>query len=221
MQKIKSIAITLFLGVAAVSLTISPAWTADLITFDLTADWSDSSNPNGVWSYEVNGAIAASGTRSGDTFGTPTPIWGSGFTGWSKSNGTEGFFHDWSAGDVFGHTPTPAGSIAIAWTSPDDGTVDITGGIWEGRDIGRSNVWSLTKNGVTLTGGSIASGDAFDSSNPFDFLTGSGGSSAITGISVSTGDTLRLVVSQSIGVAITSSSISQWRSPPQNRPFFL
>ena len=59
---------------------------------------------------------------------------------------------------------------------------------------------TLTKNGVTLTGGSIASGDAFDSSNPFDFLTGSGGSSAITGISVSTGDILRLVVSQSIGV---------------------
>ena len=118
-----------------------------------------------------------------------------------------------SGGRVRPH-PHQFGSIAIAWTSPDDGTVSITGGIghtptnlaalpslvsitggiWEGRDIGRSNVWSLTKNGLPLTDGSIASGDAFDSSNPFDFLTGSGGSSAVTGISVSTGDIFRLVV---------------------------
>ena len=98
-----------------------------------------------------------------------------------------------SGGRVRPH-PHQFGSIAIAWTSPDDGTVSITGGIWEGRDIGRSNVWSLTKNGLPLTDGSIASGDAFDSSNPFDFLTGSGGSSAVTGISVSTADIFRLVV---------------------------
>jgi hypothetical protein len=84
--------------------------------------------------------------------------------------------------------------MAIAWTSPDDGLVDITGGIWAGRDIGRSNVWELTKNGFQLTSGAIASGDIYDSSNPFDFLTGSGGNSAITGINVSPGDVLRLTI---------------------------
>ena len=88
--KMKSTASALFLGIAVVGLTISPSANAVPIVYDLAADWSDISNPNGVWSYLVNGAIAASGTRTGDTFGTPQPIWGAGFTGWSQSNGTEG-----------------------------------------------------------------------------------------------------------------------------------
>ena len=119
--KMKSTASALFLGIAVVGLTISPSANAVPIVYDLAADWSDISNPNGVWSYLVNGAIAASGTRTGDTFGTPQPIWGAGFTGWSQSNGTEGFPHDWSVGDVFGHTPTNLAALPSRGPAPTTG----------------------------------------------------------------------------------------------------
>ena len=81
--------------------------------------------------------------------------------------------------------------------SPAYGTVDITDGIWDGgTQENRFNVWSLTKNDVTLTDGSIPStnSDSYNSVTPFDFLTGSGGSSAITGIDLAEGDIVRLVV---------------------------
>ena len=76
--------------------------------YDLKADWSDTSNPNGVWSYLLNGSLAASGTRSADPFDTPPPIWGidGSYPGWSKSNGSELFDHDWIAGDVSGTLQT-------------------------------------------------------------------------------------------------------------------
>jgi hypothetical protein len=95
--------------------------------YDLKADWSDTSNPNGVWSYLLNGSLAPSGTRTGDPFGTPPPIRGSAHEGWSKSNGSELFAHDWIAGDVFGHTPD-GNAIQIQWTSPTAGSIDVTGG---------------------------------------------------------------------------------------------
>jgi hypothetical protein len=98
-----------------------------------------------------------------------------------------------TTGTVFGHTPH-TGYLAITWTSATNGSIDISGGIWEGRDINRSNNWWLTKNGVSLTSGLIGSGDPYNSSNPFNFLTGSGGSSAITDVSANLGDLFQLVV---------------------------
>ena len=191
----KSIEITLLIAITAVGLALSADARAVPVIYDLNSDWSETSNPNGPWTYEVNGGAASSGIRCCDTFGTPQQIWGSGFSGWSKSNGSEGFTHDWSTGAIYGHTPS-SGGLGILWSSPNDGIADITGGTWEGRDIGRGNFWSLSKNGVELTSGNIASGDAFDSSNPFDFSTGSGGLGAVTGITVSAGDILAFNVSK-------------------------
>ena len=44
------------LGSSGYSLRAAP--------YNLATDWSDTSNPNGVWSYLLNGSLAASGTRS-------------------------------------------------------------------------------------------------------------------------------------------------------------
>jgi hypothetical protein len=75
MRKFKAFAI--LLGIATAGLTISPSANAIPIIYDLAADWSDVSNPNGVWTYELNNLTAGSSTRTGDIFGTPPPIWGS------------------------------------------------------------------------------------------------------------------------------------------------
>ena len=124
------------------------------------ADWSDTSNPNGVWSYLVNGAVPPSGIRGGDVFGVPTPIWGtSSFEGWSRSNG-----------DVFGHTLNNGDPMQIRWTSPTAGFIDVTGAVWGARDILRYNNWSISLNGIPLYLGVVGSGDPYSRSSPRSIL---------------------------------------------------
>ena len=150
------------------ALICTPA-TADL--YNLSADWSDVSNPNGVWSYWVGGSVpTTSYNRGGDPFDNPPgyqPIWAHGngeFFGWSKSNGSNSYPWDLQVDDVYGHT---SGVLEIRWTSPLAGPVDVSGGVWAIRDIGRSNYWQVTLNGSVLTDGYVYSGDAYNRSNPF------------------------------------------------------
>ena len=123
MKTASAVVTVCFLGLGVNSLRAIP--------YNLAADWSDTSNPNGVWSYLVNGAVPPSGIRGGDVFGVPTPIWGtSSFEGWSRSNGSEGFPHDWIAGDVFGHTLNNGDPVQIRWTSPTAWFIDVAGAVW-------------------------------------------------------------------------------------------
>lgn len=175
---------------ASFLLVISTATSAATtsIVYDVAGDWSDLLNPNGAWSYEVNGELAISGIRTGDSFGIAPPLWGPGgnsFVGWSQSNGTEVFVHNWSSGQVFGHSPSSSGSIGIVWTSPFDGVVSIAGTILAGRAIGRSNDWVLTLAGVD--GFSI--GGTLDDTNQSEFFA--------TTADVNAGDVLRIEVSTS------------------------
>src|SRR5436309_3139353 len=59
--------------------------------WSVSTDWSNAANPNGPWSYLVDGVTGVSGTRGSDNFGTPGAplIWstGSNFVGWSQANG--------------------------------------------------------------------------------------------------------------------------------------
>ncbi len=145
---------------------------ADL--YDLAADWSDTDNPNGAWSYWVGGAPpAVSYHRGGDPFNNPPgyqPIWAhtsNTYFGWSKSNGSNSASNptwDLQPGDVYGHTQ---GLLEIRWTSPEAGSADVSGGVWAIRDIGRSNSWQVTLNGSVLASGYVYSGDAYDRANPF------------------------------------------------------
>jgi hypothetical protein len=111
---------------------------------------------------------------------------------------------DLQIGDVFMHSTDGAnggghGVANVIWTSPIDGFVDIAGNTWMTRDIGRSNQWTLSLNGVALSTGNISSGVPYSRADPFQFANGSGGSSVLTGIFVSVGDVIRLDISKTSG----------------------
>src|SRR5258708_2965057 len=93
---------TFFFAVALVvsTLTGNPA-TATV--YDVTTDWSDALNPNGVWTYAANGSALSSTVRASDPWGVPQASWGD-LPGWFRSNGTEAFPHNWLAGDIITHT---------------------------------------------------------------------------------------------------------------------
>ena len=171
---------------------------------DLTADWSDSTNPNGVWSYNegANALLHVDNWVEG-AFSSPQPAWARSGTGnmvlpaWRQDNGTATFPADILLGDIVAHTTDSvngvgAGHANVTWTSPFDGVVDILGAVWLARDEDRSVDWTLSLNDVVLTGGSLFSGDPFSRDTPFDFDLGSGGAAVLDGIAVSMGDVLEL-----------------------------
>ncbi len=142
--------------------------------YDLQTDWSNTSNPNGVWSSLVSGLPAVAGVRGDDNFGPPGPplIWGSGHVGWSQSNGSQSYL-DIQVGDIYGH-PEPSNPISITWTSPDAGTAQVDGGTWKLRDPGMPLTWTMKLNGLAvMDSGSLYSGDPFNRATPdaFNFST--------------------------------------------------
>jgi hypothetical protein len=196
--------ITLALG-ALFLLGMSSEAAGELI-WNLAADWSDTNNPNGVWSYN-HGTLPIS-THHGDWphFAFVQPAWSEQpfpafghIPAWFKATGTPGGPFDWQSGDVIVHGsdpfsgPRPNDPANVTWTSPIAGLVEISGRTWLGRDVGRSADWSIYLNGTLLTKGSLTSTDPYDSANPFDFSTGSGGPSALIQ-SIDIGDVIEFEV---------------------------
>jgi hypothetical protein len=113
---------------------------------------------------------------------------------WFKAVATPVFppdFYDWQRGDVIVHTTDPnngvgGGTANVAWTSPIEGVIDIDGGIWQARDIGRSNHWTLLSNSTILAEGDLFDGDAYDRNTPFAF--------SVSDLAVVAGDVLALYI---------------------------
>ena len=136
-------------GLLSIALVIFTVATARAVTYDLNADWSDSANPNGVWTYrEGTNAlphVTAWQGLSGD-FVTAQPAWARNAVGssnlppWFKSSAVVGLPHDWQTGDVVMHSTDGFNGIGsgvgnVIWTSPINGTATISGNVWMGRDI--------------------------------------------------------------------------------------
>jgi hypothetical protein len=198
-------------AVAATTLYTSVSWGA---TYDLADDWSDASNPAGPWTY---------GTRSGSgifaafalhvpsyinvgpsAFVAPQPAWthcaNTGNNGCpeglAQSIGVAIAGVDFPSGRVGGHTPV-AGALAVQWTAPSSGVVDISGGTWMWLDFeGRRLVHSLYLNGVSIFESVLIptylSGTT--SANPLSFtqsvIAVGGTADALRGIAISAGDTI-------------------------------
>ena len=193
-----------FPSVALILFLASPICNAEDV-FDLSTDWSDSTNPNGEWTYRegTNALPLVPGWITGQSAWAPSEFSGNFLPGWfrSTSDGLDGL--DVLTGDVVVHSTDSFNGGAngpgnVIWTSPDAGTIAIAGAVWMARDLGgRSNDWTIMHNGVPLTGGTISDGDPFDRANPFDFAGGSGGAAVLQNIPVSEGDVLELEIIKS------------------------
>ena len=185
--------------------------TAQAALYDLNAGWSDSNNPNGVWTYrEGTNALPHQASLTPANFSSAQPAWartdGSSSGDhtflplWFKLSATPLFALDMQTGDVGMHSTDSTNGIGagpgnVIWTSPTNGTASIAGAVWEARDIGRSNHWSLSINGVVVTGGDISAANS-SRSVPFDFSAGSGGAAALANIPVFAGEVIALQIAE-------------------------
>lgn len=184
--------------------------------YDLATDWSDTANPNGVWAlWKSPGKLFtirqtdyfADGSNqvawADDQIGPPEPDGRYHVPAWMKATGT------WSLvtpGTIVMHgvdpNVTPGLSYSsVTWTSPSDGTISIEGGVWHGG-LNRPQIWSIRKNGTTLSSGEFNYTDPYTQANPFDFASGSGGAGALNQF-VSTGDVIELVIGPKSGTVGT------------------
>src|SRR5581483_2766722 len=183
------------IGLAIASFFVASASPATI--YNLSAQWSNSSNPNGVWSYrEGNNGLQNilnydfAGTVSGftpqtawapsNTAGTFLPVWLQ-----SSQTGTPNGFTPGSVlpGDVIVHSQDNGngagkGPANVAWTAPTSGTIDISGDMWWVRQLGRVNDYSVFLNGALIAQGSVTDGSVYTRSSPLAF-------SALPGASLS------------------------------------
>jgi hypothetical protein len=116
--------------------------------------------------------------------------------GLAKSIGISLF--DFPAGSVGGHTPASSNYLAVMWTAPGAGTVDLSGGTWMWRDLGRHEALSLFVNGSALINGvSIPTPpEGVNSGNPFTLsqaiVAGGGSAGSLMDIPVTAGETIIL-----------------------------
>jgi hypothetical protein len=146
--------------------------------FDLKSDWSDGFNPNTAgWAFrEGTNLLPHVSSWSPAGFTVPQPAWapsGSDPTflpAWFKYNGTYIDPLDFLPGDVVTHSNTNGLSPSNAtWTSPVAGNFRISGSLWNGRNIGRSNSWVLTLGNSVIASGSLVSGDGNTRATPATF----------------------------------------------------
>ena len=191
----------IFFPIVALFILLTVQLDAYSQDYSLVDDWSDSSNPNGVWSYNegdtplpynlANWPLGAFGpTQTAWTKGNVNPQ-ETYLPGWFKSVVDPNSFgyaetHDWVVGDVVVHTSRNSPPANVTWTSPITGPYDIEGGLWAGKDIGRSNDWNLYLDGSLLANGRVYSGDEFSRSNPETF--------SLKGLDIDAGSILMLEV---------------------------
>lgn len=152
-----------FLFVAAALIVVCAVTPAMAAVYDLSADYSTTSNPsNGPgdgWGYNAGGLGSGpvgpyGGYSTGDfsaEFGWRNP--GANHLGWAKiSNGGAPQSFDIQNGDVITHAATSVAWQAQAATAGDY-LIDLSG--WTIRDLGRTTTLNLYKNDATLLAGPI------------------------------------------------------------------
>ena len=116
--------------------------------------------------------------------------------GLAKSLGISLF--DFPAGAVGGHTPASSDYLAVEWTAPAAGTIDLSGSVWMWRDLGRHEALSLfVESNALISGVPIpVRSDGVTSSNPYTLaqavVAGGGSANSLLDISVTSGETVIL-----------------------------
>ena len=182
-------------------------------TWDLADDWSDSLNPNGVWSYNKSPGSPFTmhwddwDPSSGCCFASPQPAWAA--TQWPNVEHVPMWMKvvsetttrtpDFPIGRVIMHGVQgvlPPVGAGVTWTSPVDDVITIEGGVWLGNFTStRSMDWTIMLNGVPLTEGSLNALDPGSSVAPNRYEDGSGGPAVLTQ-AVTVGDIITLEFSK-------------------------
>lgn len=128
---------------------------ATTIDYNLSNEWSDTSNPNGVWAFYSGTTLMTIHhywyeTNVWDINGTTNPSW-------AKRNVVESGWNDSQVGDIVAQAWWyGTESTNVTWTSPLDGVIDIFGrswdtyGQWNDQGLGRDGGWSLDVNDVVI-----------------------------------------------------------------------
>ena len=217
------------------------AWAAGLggaATYDVTADWSNSSNPNGVWSYlqgstplpfQSNfGMGTCANTASGIGGGWAPGIDSSGYCVpvFFKATGNAANTNDWLAGDVLIHsaggpnTNSALGQAQLDWIAPAAGTISFNGAIWYAHSVvARSNDFFFTVGGTRYANGTVSSSNGSNRSNMTTF-------SNAGPIAVSAGTQVILLIQPSVGQTLGSLAgvkltITETVTAPFNQTYYF
>jgi hypothetical protein len=187
--------------------------------YDLRDDWSDTQNPNGAWEYRL--ASGLGGLLSNDPFpwaheeevvlegydwetNTPytyTEIQLTAIARTTAADAAEGFLEP---GDIYTITEGSDPYVHVHWTAPADGSIDLSGAVWQqstgyvGCDW-RLYYWGSSWSAISQNTWDGPNGwDDFDDNwwpsrnAPLDFSTGPGGPDALLNIPVQAGDRVLL-----------------------------
>ena len=197
----------------AVILCLVLTWAAHLVAvgevvvYDLADDWSDTSNPNGPWSYNAGEAPIVNHLDA-----IFTHAWEDSQPGWAMTPQGAGHTPVWFKMAIEDDEwDLPIGTVAVhgsdldpgnpnsftqeptnvTWTSPTAGTISISGGAWLTQALGRSMDWTLSHNGALLDNGRLNDEDPYDSSDPDSFF--------ISKLQVARGDVVKWETTQGPG----------------------
>jgi PEP-CTERM motif-containing protein len=161
--------------------------------YDLKTDF----NASGVWTFrEGDNVLPLVGSWIPGNFSAAQSAYAMANAGtghvpsWFQASANPLFANtDFQIGDVIVHSASPGvGAANVIWTSQANGSVDLSGGLWMARNIGRANHFDLFLNNTLLTQGNVSDGDAFSRSSPLTF--------ALNDIAVHVGDVIRLQVAR-------------------------
>jgi hypothetical protein len=174
------------------------------LSWDLKTDWSNTSNPNGAWSYMANNSLLPYQTNWGLGAGqgawafdsTPNlyhvPVLLKVVAGESLDNN-----YDFEAGDIAIHTNDNAripdvGPANVVWTASTAGQISIDGNIWWGgyspSNDQRYTQWYVYLNNTLLGNGEVGYGKGYTRANPYDF--------GYSGLTVQAGDKVKLLLTE-------------------------
>ncbi|CAN5415013.1 hypothetical protein BH09PLA1_BH09PLA1_19820 [soil metagenome] len=189
---------TIVIGLAFASI-------AQAVTYNLTSEFSDANNPNGVWSYRRGttllphnnnaGANAINAVATNGFWGDSSDYNSTVFRTTGPGSAASGYNdNDFLAGDVVAHSTNPSGSsdINVTWTAPGAGSIQYSGAVWYAHSpVTRSNDFMLTLNNLPpLASGTV--GPAQNRPNAMTFNSG-----GFT--SVAAGDELLLYIRPTAG----------------------
>lgn len=183
--------------------------------YDLSSDFSNASNPNGVWSFTqgstplehyssstantLNPALANGYWGTGSNLNVNTPEVAKATTNGSTTGAYSNA--DFLNGDVILHSTNPGtgAPLFINWTAPAAGTIDVSGLTWYAHSpVSRSNDVLVTLGANTLTNGVVSNSTNNGRSNAFSY--------SFSGLAVSAGTVLSVRYTPTSGQ--TSGSIA-------------